>query len=80
MVVLWAGALTAALLVENAHPGVALQAAGAATEGKEIRFGIPLSAMFAVSTTADVDRCRRLHALLLHRARRRGAAAQHAAR
>jgi len=37
--------------VENAHPGIALQAAGAATEGKEVRFGIPLSAMFAVSTT-----------------------------
>ena len=41
-----------ASLVENAHPGAALQAAGAATEGKEVRFGIPLSALFAVSTTA----------------------------
>jgi K+-transporting ATPase ATPase A chain len=51
MVVLWAGALTATLLIENAHPGLALQAAGAATEGKEVRFGIPLSALFAVSTT-----------------------------
>jgi len=51
MVVLWAGALVATIAVENAHPGVALQAAGAATEGKEVRFGIPLSAMFAVSTT-----------------------------
>ena len=51
MVVLWAGALAATIAVENAHPGVALQAAGAATEGKEVRFGIPLSAMFAVSTT-----------------------------
>ncbi|MEP6562214.1 MAG: potassium-transporting ATPase subunit KdpA [Nakamurella sp.] len=51
MVVLWAGALIATLVMENAHPGAALQAAGAATEGKEVRFGIPLSAMFAVSTT-----------------------------
>ncbi len=51
MVVLWAGALVATLIVENAHPGAALQAAGASMEGKEVRFGIPLSAMFAVSTT-----------------------------
>ncbi len=51
MVVLWAGALASVIAVENAHPGLALQAAGASTEGKEIRFGIPLSAMFAVSTT-----------------------------
>ncbi len=51
MVVLWAGSLAATIALENAHPGVALQAAGAATEGKEVRFGIPLSAMFAVSTT-----------------------------
>jgi K+-transporting ATPase ATPase A chain len=51
MVVLWTGALVSAIAVENAHPGIALQAAGAATEGKEVRFGIPLSAMFAVSTT-----------------------------
>ncbi len=51
MAVLYLGSLGAVLLAENAHPGVALQAAGAAMEGKETRFGIPLSAMFAVSTT-----------------------------
>jgi len=51
MAVLWVGALAATIALENAHPGVALQSAGAATEGKEVRFGIPLSAMFAVSTT-----------------------------
>ena len=51
MVVLYAGSLTAVLLAENAHNGMALQAAGAAMEGKETRFGIPLSAMFAASTT-----------------------------
>ena len=51
MVVLWTGALVSAIAIENAHPGAALQAAGGSMEGKEVRFGIPLSAMFAVSTT-----------------------------
>jgi potassium-transporting ATPase potassium-binding subunit len=51
MAILWTGALTAAIVAENAHPGAALQAAGGAMEGKEVRFGIPLSALFAVSTT-----------------------------
>ena len=51
MVVLWTGALISAIAIENAHPGAALQAAGGSMEGKEVRFGIPLSAMFAVSTT-----------------------------
>jgi len=51
MVVLWAGAVAATIAVQNAHPGLALQAAGAATEGQETRFGIPMSALFAVSTT-----------------------------
>jgi K+-transporting ATPase ATPase A chain len=51
MALVYLGSLAAVLLVENAHPGVALQAAGAAMEGKETRFGIPASAMFAVSTT-----------------------------
>ncbi len=51
MVVLWATAVIATLVTENAHPGIAMQAAGAATEGREVRFGIPLSALFAVSTT-----------------------------
>lgn len=51
MGVLWVGSLTATLLVESAHPGAALQAAGASMEGKETRFGIPSSVLFAVSTT-----------------------------
>ena len=80
MVVLWAGALTAALLVENSYPGAALQAAGGATEGKEVRFGIPLSVLFAVSTTATstgaVDSMHSSYSGL----GRRGAAAEHAAR
>ncbi len=52
MATLWTGALISTLLVENAHPGAALRAAGAAMEGKEVRFGIPMSALFGVSTTA----------------------------
>jgi K+-transporting ATPase ATPase A chain len=51
MVVLWAGAVAATIVVQNAHPGLALQAVGAATEGQETRFGVPMSALFAASTT-----------------------------
>lgn len=57
----WAilGAMTGLLLVaialttwaELAGPGAAPQAAGAATEGKETRFGLAASALFAVATT-----------------------------
>ncbi|NNG35999.1 potassium-transporting ATPase subunit KdpA [Nakamurella aerolata] len=51
MGVLWALSLGAVLWAETAHNGVAMQAAGAAMEGKEVRFGIPGSSLFAVSTT-----------------------------
>ena len=51
MLVLWAAAVATTLTLENAHAGAAMQVAGAATEGRETRFGIPLSALFAVSTT-----------------------------
>jgi K+-transporting ATPase ATPase A chain len=49
---LWA--LVSGLLIwaEVAHQGTALQLAGAATEGKEVRFGVPMSALFASTTTA----------------------------
>ena len=48
---LW-GALLAVAWWAEAHPnGPAALAAGAALEGKEIRFGIPSSVLFAVSTT-----------------------------
>ena len=51
MGVLWGGLLAVAWWAE-AHPnGPATLAAGAALEGKEIRFGIPGSVLFAVSTT-----------------------------
>jgi K+-transporting ATPase ATPase A chain len=51
MVVLWGASVAAVITTENAHSGIAMQAAGAATEGRELRFGTPLSALFAVSTT-----------------------------
>ena len=51
MAFLYLGSLAAVLIAENAHPGAGLQVAGAAMEGKETRFGIPASALFAVSTT-----------------------------
>ena len=51
MAILWTGSLITTLAVESAHPGVALQAAGAAMEGKEVRFGVPISSLFEISTT-----------------------------
>ncbi len=51
MAILFVGSLAATIALEEAHRGVALQAAGAAMEGKEVRFGIPISALFEVSTT-----------------------------
>ncbi|KZF10426.1 potassium-transporting ATPase subunit A [Rhodococcus sp. EPR-157] len=51
MAVLWGGLLAVTLAAESGARGVAAQAAGAMMEGKEVRFGIPGSALFAVSTT-----------------------------
>jgi K+-transporting ATPase ATPase A chain len=51
MGVLWGGLLTVAWWAETHPNGPANLAAGAALEGKEIRFGIPGSVLFAVSTT-----------------------------
>lgn len=51
MMVLWGISVALTVAAENAHGGVALQAAGAATEGKELRFGVPMSAVFGASTT-----------------------------
>jgi K+-transporting ATPase ATPase A chain len=51
MGVIWV-AFIAIAWVSEAHPnGPAAQAAGAALEGKEVRFGIPSSILFGVSTT-----------------------------
>nr|WP_296773938.1 potassium-transporting ATPase subunit KdpA [Rhodococcus sp. (in: high G+C Gram-positive bacteria)] len=51
MATLWAGLLAITLAAEFGTRGVAAQAAGAMMEGKESRFGIAGSALFAVSTT-----------------------------
>jgi len=51
MAVLWGLSLTATLISENARAGIAMRAAGAALEGREVRFGIPGSSLFAISTT-----------------------------
>jgi K+-transporting ATPase ATPase A chain len=51
MVVLWAALLGSVTALEVAHHGQAAQIAGASMEGKETRFGVPASALFAVSTT-----------------------------
>ncbi|WP_374108900.1 potassium-transporting ATPase subunit KdpA [Pseudonocardia sp. ICBG1293] len=48
---LWALFLAATWLAELHPNGPAALAAGGATEGKEVRFGIPGSALFVVSTT-----------------------------
>ena len=51
MGVLWGGLLAVAWWAETHPNGPATLAAGAALEGKEVRFGIPSSVLFAVSTT-----------------------------
>ncbi|MFL6022173.1 MAG: potassium-transporting ATPase subunit KdpA [Marmoricola sp.] len=48
---LWSALVAAVTTAEVHHHGTALQAAGAAMEGKETRFGEWASALFAVSTT-----------------------------
>ncbi|MCX9190734.1 potassium-transporting ATPase subunit KdpA [Carbonactinospora thermoautotrophica] len=52
MAVLYLGALTAMTAAELAHPGAVPQAAGAAMEGKETRFGIFGSTLFGTTSTA----------------------------
>jgi K+-transporting ATPase ATPase A chain len=51
MGVLWLAAVGGISFFEWQHAGTALQAAHAAMEGKEVRFGIPGSSIFAGSTT-----------------------------
>ena len=51
MTTLWGGLLAVAWWAETHPNGPAALAAGAALEGKEVRFGIPASVLFAVSTT-----------------------------
>ena len=51
MTTLWAVVLAGVWTLEVANPGTASRLAGAAMEGKETRFGVPASALFAASTT-----------------------------
>ncbi|MYW18788.1 potassium-transporting ATPase subunit KdpA [Streptomyces sp. SID161] len=51
MFTIWVGFVALMMWTEFAHHGAALQAAGGATEGKETRFGVGASSIFAVSTT-----------------------------
>ncbi|MDX3322352.1 potassium-transporting ATPase subunit KdpA [Streptomyces sp. ME03-5684b] len=51
MAAIWAGFVALMMWTEFAHHGPALQAVGGAMEGKELRFGIGGSSLFAVTTT-----------------------------
>jgi K+-transporting ATPase ATPase A chain len=51
MVTLWLVAVGGITFFEWQHAGTALQQAGGAMEGKEVRFGIPGSSLFGGSTT-----------------------------
>ena len=51
MALFWVASASLMTLFEWQHHGTALQAAGAAMEGKEVRFGIAASSLFASSTT-----------------------------
>jgi K+-transporting ATPase ATPase A chain len=51
MAVIFAATLALVTTFEAHHSGTALTAAGAAMEGKEVRFGVPSSALFANATT-----------------------------
>ncbi|EFL35465.1 K+-transporting ATPase, A subunit [Streptomyces viridochromogenes DSM 40736] len=51
MFTIWLGFTALMMWAEFAHHGPALQAAGGAMEGKEVRFGVGSSSIFAVSTT-----------------------------
>jgi len=51
MATLWGLILAGVWSLEASHPGTALRLAGAAMEGKETRFGVAASSLFATSTT-----------------------------
>jgi K+-transporting ATPase ATPase A chain len=51
MFTIWLGFVSLMMWTEFAHHGPALQLAGGAYEGKEVRFGVGSSSIFAVSTT-----------------------------
>ncbi|MFJ1706604.1 potassium-transporting ATPase subunit KdpA [Kitasatospora sp. NPDC088346] len=51
MGIFWVASAALITFAESQHSGTALQAAGAAMEGKEQRFGVAASGLFAASTT-----------------------------
>ncbi|WP_200301732.1 potassium-transporting ATPase subunit KdpA [Streptomyces adelaidensis] len=51
MATIWVGFVALMMWTEFAHHGPAFEIAGGATEGKEVRFGVGASSIFAVSTT-----------------------------
>ncbi|MFH9013538.1 potassium-transporting ATPase subunit KdpA [Streptomyces sp. NPDC017943] len=51
MATIWVGFVALMMWTEFAHRGTAFELAGGAMEGKEVRFGIGGSSIFAVSTT-----------------------------
>ncbi|WP_052851342.1 potassium-transporting ATPase subunit KdpA [Streptomyces avicenniae] len=51
MAVIWLAGVVAVTVVEHQAPGAASQLAGGGMEGKEQRFGVGASSLFAVSTT-----------------------------
>jgi K+-transporting ATPase ATPase A chain len=67
MASLWGLILAGVWSLEAAHPGTALKLAGAAMEGKETRFGVAASSLFATSTTGTSNRGGRRVPLLVHR-------------
>ncbi len=51
MAVIWIASVAGVTFFESGHHSAAALAAGGAYEGKEVRFGIPASALFTASTT-----------------------------
>ncbi|MGW3563849.1 potassium-transporting ATPase subunit KdpA [Streptomyces sp. NPDC000941] len=51
MATIWVGFVALMMWTEFSHHGPALELAGGAMEGKEVRFGVGASSIFAVSTT-----------------------------
>ncbi len=51
MATIWVGFVALMMWTEFSHHGPAFEAAGGAYEGKEVRFGVGASSIFAVSTT-----------------------------
>ena len=65
---------------QPALDGLGLDQSAGNMEGKEVRFGVPRSALWATVDHGGVERLGELHARQLHAARRAGADVAHAAR